>query len=307
MKVYTNNLKENWVVDQFITEWHKYNKEFSTSKIQNAEIVWLIAPWTWKGVKKKHLEYKKVICTIHHIDFDKFNKKEEKDFFDRDKYVDHYHAISEITKKQVQQLTNKKITVLPFWLNQNNFYQINNKDELKNKFGLDKNKYLIGSFQRDTEGHDLISPKLSKGPDRFLEIVLKKLEENKNIEVILTGNRRNYLIEKFKKHSVSYKYFKMVDLNTLNQLYNLLDLYIVSSRVEGGPRSVFECALTKTPIISTNVGYSSEILHPDSIFNMENVQDAKPNIDFAFKNVQKFLLPQGMEKFEIMFRDLYEN
>ena len=30
-----------------------------------------------------------------------------------------------------------------------------------------KKTILIGSFQRDTEGHDMISPKLVKGPDIF--------------------------------------------------------------------------------------------------------------------------------------------
>lgn len=307
MKVYTNYLKENWVVDQFINEWNEYNNEISTSNIKNADLIWLIAPWTWKTVKKKYLEQKKVVCTIHHIDFEKFNKKDEKDFLARDNYVDQYHTISEITKKQVQQLTNKKIMVLPFWLNQKNFYHIKNKDELKDKFGLDKNKYFIGSFQRDTEGYDLVSPKLSKGPDRFLEIVLNKIEQNKNIEVILTGKRRNYLLNKFNQYSISYKYFEMVDYKKLNQLYNVLDLYIVASRIEGGPRSVFECAYTKTPIISTNVGHTSEILHSESIFDMENFQKAKPNVDFAFKKVQKYVLPVGMKQFEIMFRKIYEN
>ena len=45
----------------------------------------------------------------------------------------------------------------------------------------------------------------------------------------------------------------MPPFNELNELYNCLDLYIVSSRYEGGPQAIFECALTKTPIISTNV------------------------------------------------------
>lgn len=307
MKIYTNNLKEKWVVDQFISEWNQYKNEIITDNINEADIVWLIAPWTWKTVKKKHLANKKVVCTIHHIDFKKFNKKEEKDFFRRDKYVNSYHAISEKTKEQVQQLTNKDIIVSPFWLNQNNFYEINKKDQLKEKYSLDKNKYFIGSFQRDTEGHDLVSPKLSKGPDRFLEIVLSKKREKNNVEVILTGKRRNYLINKFKEHSVDFKYFEMVNFEKLNELYNILDLYIVASRVEGGPRSVFECALTKTPIISTNVGHSSKILHPESIFNMENFQNAKPNVDYAFKNIQKYLLPSGIEKFENMFKRIYEN
>ena len=63
----------------------------------------------------------------------------------------------------------------------------------------------------------------------------------------------------------------MVDFNTLNELYNCLDLYIVSSRFEGGPRSIVECGFTKTPIISTDVGIASEFLSSKSIFDMNNV------------------------------------
>ena len=43
------------------------------------------------------------------------------------------------------------------------------QDNVLEKYNLPKNKFFIGSFQRDTEGHDLISPKLSKGPDIFIE------------------------------------------------------------------------------------------------------------------------------------------
>ena len=43
----------------------------------------------------------------------------------------------------------------------------------------------------------------------------------------------------------------MVNFDQLNELYNCLDLYIVSSRLEGGPQAIIECALSKTPIIST--------------------------------------------------------
>ena len=45
----------------------------------------------------------------------------------------------------------------------------------------------------------------------------------------------------------------------LNKLYNILDLYIVSSRIEGGPQAILESSITKTPILSTDVGVASEI------------------------------------------------
>ena len=54
-----------------------------------------------------------------------------------------------------------------------------------------------------------------------------------------------------------------------------LTLYIVASRVEGGPQSIPECALTRTPIISTDVGIASNILSSESIFSMDNFIKAK--------------------------------
>ena len=44
-------------------------------------------------------------------------------------------------------------------------------------FGCFLDKKLIGSFQRDTEGYDLKTPKLSKGPDIFCDIVEEPLTQ----------------------------------------------------------------------------------------------------------------------------------
>ena len=62
------------------------------------------------------------------------------------------------------------------------------------------------------------------------------------------------IIQNLEKLGIPYKYFNMISLEQINELYNCIDLYIVSSRCEGGPRSVFEAGLTKTPIISTVIG-----------------------------------------------------
>ena len=67
----------------------------------------------------------------------------------------------------------------------------------------------------------------------------------------------------------------MVDFETLNKLYNTLDLYLVTSRYEGGPQAILECLVTKTPILSTRVGIASEILNEKSIFNMDNFNKLK--------------------------------
>ena len=69
-----------------------------------------------------------------------------------------------------------------------------------------------------------------------------------------------------------------------------MDLYIVSSRYEGGPRSIFEAGATKTPIISTRVGIAEDILPNESLYDMDNYisyRDAQPNVDKLYKNIQE--------------------
>ena len=124
-------------------------------------------------------------------------------------------------------------------------------------------------------------------------IIVKHLNKIKpNLSVVLTGKRRNYIINELRKEKINFTYFEMVDISKLNELYNLLDLYIVSSRVEGGPQAIVECGITKTPIISTNVGIADDILSKKSIFNMNNFQDAEPYVEFAYKKSKELTIPK---------------
>lgn len=307
MRIYINSANENWVVDRFINEWNQFNYKKSRHFFFKDQIIWLIAPWAWKKIPNYFLKVNKVVCTIHHIDEEKFDYKLQSEFNERDQYVDCYHVISDKTLNQVKKLTNKPIAKIPFWVNQNIWFPISTKNELKQKYGFDKETYLIGSFQRDTEGKDLISPKLSKGPDQFLKIAEYLNNKYNNLEVVLSGKRRNYLIKNLKSMKIPYKYFEMASFTDLNELYNLLDLYIVSSRYEGGPQSILECAITKTPIISTDVGIASEILSRKSIYNMDNFNEATPDIVKAYENVQKFKIPFGFENFNKLFEELSES
>ncbi len=304
MKVFLNKINESWIVDRVRNEWIELNGDLATPSVKNADIIWILSPWLWQKVSKKRLEQKKVLCSQYHFDFENYDFD---DFYKLDKYVDEYHVISKKTEEQLRTLTDKKITSIPFWINQNIFYEIKNKKQLKSEFGFSENDYFVGSFQRDTEGHDLVSPKLIKGPDIFFEIVKEIYKNNKNMKVVLTGKRRGYLINKFKESDIPYVYFEMASFTDLNKLYNLLDLYVVSSRIEGGPQAILECGISKTPIVSTDVGVSSEILAGESIFDPKNFLKAKPNVDYAYKNSLEFAIPKGVEKFNVMLRSLHES
>ena len=303
MKIFINDAKEDWIVDRLKKEFSVYNPKLFTNEAKDADIIWIISPWSWKNVSKKYLKEKQVLCTVHHVDFNKFTGKEKRNFYKLDKFVDYYHTISDKSYEQLFSITSKKIYNFPFWVNSKLWFDIPESSKLKKKYKIPEDRYIIGSFQRDTEGKDRSSPKLSKGPDRFFEIV-KKMGEERKIFVLLAGYRRQYIIKLLEKYKIEHIYYEKVSFEELNELYNCLDLYIVSSRVEGGPQSIFECGLSKTPIISTDVGIAKKVLATESIFDMKNFQSAQPNIELAYQNSIIFDIPKGFEEFNKMFKDI---
>ena len=82
MKIYINKLNESWIVDRLKKEWSDNNKFITTKRIRKADIVWIISPWTWRKLPIKYLEEKKVVCSIYHIDENKFNQEDLEDFKD---------------------------------------------------------------------------------------------------------------------------------------------------------------------------------------------------------------------------------
>lgn len=305
MKIYINKINEDWIVDRFKTEWEKSHRNLVANNIRESDIVWIISPWTFKNLPLSNLRMKKVLCTVHHLDLENFSSSDYKQFLNVDKYVDYYHVLSSKTEEKLRKLSNKEIFVQPFWADSKLWYKKENKSEIKKNLGFNESDFLIGSFQRDTEGKDLISPKLIKGPDIFVKLLEKHFDKN-NIKIVLTGKRRQFIIKKLNEKGIKYKYFEMVNNDDLNDLYNILDLYIVSSRLEGGPQQILECALSKTPIVSTDVGIAKYILSEESIYDVEKFEQSRPNINKAYENAQNYKIPNGFIYFEKLFDEIYQ-
>ncbi len=305
MKVYINNSNENWICDRMRSEFIDYNPDYITDNILQADVLWLFSNWIWREIPVDLLNDKKVITTIHHIDPQKLNIE---DFLLRDKFCDAYHVFSEKTIPQFPgQIDKNKIHIVPYWYNDKLWADIENKPHLRKKFSIPGDKLIVGSFQRDTEGADPKIPKLSKGPDIFCDVVENI---NRTPHILLSGWRRQYIISRLESAGITYSYFEMADFTTLNELYNCLDLYLVTSRHEGGPQAVLECSSNKTPILSTDVGFASQVLAPNCI--VDNVQDFIGKINSAgfdytsknHENLQAYTMENSMPKYVNLFRSL---
>lgn len=182
-----------------------------------------------------------------------------------------------------------KTYLIPFYVDVNIFKKIELDKEalcgfLDIKYKDIKDKYLIGSFQRDSEGKDLSIPKWQKNPGRLIEI-LKELPKDK-ILLIIAGPRRHWIRNRCDDLNIPYLFvgkkvseddilINNLSSREINVLYNLIDLYLVTSDSEGGPKAILESSLTKTLIYSTDVGFAKDMIHKDLIIVEDDIKIVK--------------------------------
>ena len=192
------------------------------------------------------------------------------------------------------------------------------KSEARSSIGIDEDKYVIGSFQRDTEGSDLVSPKLEKGPDLFCNYVekvhaknLSKTDGDGNptpleTVVLLGGWRRQYVMNRLDTANIPYVYIEMAPYDKLREMYACCDLYVVASRVEGGPQALLEAPAMKVPIISTRMGSAEFLLHPNCVihFDRDVVLPKQMEVDYCYNNIQQYDVVKHADKYEELLRSL---
>lgn len=303
MKIFLNNPRESWIVDRIREEWFENNPGISTEKIEECDVLWIVAPWLWNQIPQQYLTTKKVVCTIHHIVPGKFSKNKIAEFLIRDKFVDAYHVPNKYTESIVRKLTAKPIFVISYWLN-TNLWQPTDKTDARRELGVPTDKFVIGSFQRDTEGSDLISPKLEKGPDLFCDYVEKIA--NDDTLVLLGGWRRQYVISRLEAAKINYLYLEQQSILNVRKMYGACDLYVVSSRHEGGPQALFEAASMRVPIISNPVGLASEVLCENCVFDLTAGEyfPSEEDVEENFNKASEYDILTHKQKYINMFKEV---
>jgi len=195
---------------------------------------------------------------------------------------------------------------IPFFVNPQLFKPLRlSREEICERLGIDlkeiENKLVIGSFQRDSLGENLKKPKWQKNPELLISI-LEKLPREMYI-LLLAGPRRHYIVSRCEEKRIPYMFYgneayikkwkddiyvNNLSPSIINLLYNLSDIYIVTSKSEGGPKQVLESSLTKTLIFSTEVGMAPDILHPYLLFKENQINNLIRKILNFYKNPMHF-------------------
>ena len=150
------------------------------------------------------------------------------------------------------------------------------KKTARAKFGVPESAVVVGSFQKDGSGWgEGNEPKLIKGPDVFLAVLKQLKERVPEVVVLLTGPARGYVIKGLQEINVPYKHIMLDKYEDINGAYHCLDLYIVASRQEGGPKAILESMATGVPLVSTRVGQAMDLVRHGENGWLTEVQDVQ--------------------------------
>ena len=148
------------------------------------------------------------------------------------------------------------------------------RTHMRQKLNVPDGHFCIGSFQKDGVGWgDGMEPKLIKGPDIFLEAV-KKIHQERPVHVLLTGPARGYVKQGLDALGISYTHTFLDDFKELAQYYHALDVYLVTSREEGGPKAITEAMASSVPILTTRVGMAPDLVRDGFNGGLVEVEDA---------------------------------
>lgn len=213
-----------------------------------------------KGLKKVHFSNKIILTWFHVVEGD----ERLRFITDLNKRVSTIHTSCEITKGKLIEygLDKSKIVVIPLGIDLNFFKTTTeqNKILIRKSLNISEREIIIGSFQKDGEGWGKGDvPKLVKGPDIFCDVI-ESLSKKYPIHVMLTGPARGYVINRLVKAGVKYSHVYLRDFYDILPYYQVLDLYLVCSREEGGPKALIESMSCGVPLVSTRVGMAPELI-----------------------------------------------
>lgn len=142
--------------------------------------------------------------------------------------------------------------------------------------GVPDSAFVVGSFQKDGVGWgDGLEPKLIKGPDVLLETAERLRELVPELTLLLTGPSRGYVKAGLERLGIPYRHVLLPDVDAVAQAYEAIDVCLVTSRDEGGPRAVLEAMATGVPLVTTRVGQAADLVRHGENGWMVEVEDVE--------------------------------
>lgn len=304
--------KENWAIKRVSTNIKKnIDKEFLDlvsissipEKFQN-KIIHFGSHYMWL-LKYKYLSKnnKYIVSFFHGNPNESLEEKIVfKNFLKSIKYLEKIIVSNSIVYNRLIKhgVSRKLLIMIPIGVDTNFFKPPNKQQRIKARsyFNFKNDEIVIGSFQKDGKGWGQgMEPKLIKGPDIFYKVI-RILNNDFKIKILLTGPARGYLKNKFKKYNISYFHSYLKEYADLKKYYHALDIYLITSREEGGPMGLLESISSGVPVVSTNVGMAPDFINSKKTGIIVNTLEPKE----IAKKIKEFLHTTHTSKVKEIYR-----
>ena len=150
------------------------------------------------------------------------------------------------------------------------------RTRMRRRLGIPGEAFVAGSFQKDGCGWgDGLEPKWIKGPDVLVDVLRVLKRRIPALFVLLCGPARGYVKRGLAEAGIPFRHVFAKRYEGIPALYHALDLCLVSSRQEGGPKAVLEAMASGVPLVTTRVGQAMDLVRDGENGFMVAVGDAE--------------------------------
>ncbi len=244
----------------------------------------LYLPNEWKNIHQSN----KIVFTWFHgslADPDPGNLAMIKSLPSAAKKADLVHVTNPRTRKRLVEwgIPRDKIVEIPLGVDLNLFRPAtqSTREKARKEIGIPGNCICIGSFQKDGVGWGQGNkPKMVKGPDIFCDAVIE-LSKTHPVYVLLIGPARGYVKKRLRTARIPFHPKYLENFQDVAKYYQALDLYLVTSRDEGGPKAILEAMASGTPLVTTRVGMASRMVKQGKNGFLAGIENTGEIVEFA--------------------------
>ncbi|MCW5874828.1 MAG: glycosyltransferase family 4 protein [Anaerolineales bacterium] len=278
------------------------------------------------NVDAKHNKRNTVIGTIFHghIDSPEFSDALDKILRFQDRFA-RLHTASTIMYERFLKwgVRPEKLIFIPLGVDLERFKPATAEQRLarRRELGIPEDAFCIGSFHKDGQGMaEGNVPKLIKGPDILVDALTRIHARHKNIFVLLSAPARGYVKLGLDAAGIRYVHVVEEDFHRIPRLFDAIDVYLLASREEGGPKGVLEALASGVPFVGTQVGLVPDVVTDEQDGLLTSIEDSaalasaveqliedaelrQQLIEHGLQRIQQFGWPLIASRY---YRELYE-
>jgi glycosyltransferase involved in cell wall biosynthesis len=165
----------------------------------------------------------------------------------------------------------ERLFLFPNGVDTSKFYPLYDKAAARKQLGIDSTACLTGYSAKFTSNYGG-----RKGIEVFLDALKNVAATGQTFGVLITGPGWDGAVQQLESYGIEVHYRPFVPHRLMATVYNALDLYVVTSKIEGGPAPLLESMACGVPVVTTPVGLAKEYIQ-DGVNGLmvpkDNVQD----------------------------------